>query len=957
MPASSPEPAARNVKSVKELKLSVCHVNIRSLNSCFDDFCTFVIHSDYDLIGLSETWLTDNDSTANFTIQNYSLVRSDRPTRGGGVCWYISKNIKYKKMEINYAPGDQLEQLWILANINNKKVAFGVVYRPPNLKISSLDMLEEVLTYVVGESDDVILAGDLNVDFSKKDSCNYIYLQNIFDCFNLIQLIQEPTRIAESSSTLIDIICTDQQEKVIECGTIDLLNMTDHFLTYATFDYSVVKLPIEKITYRDYRLFDRNEFAKDASAVNWMFVQDLPNIEEKNIFLSNAIKTIFDIHAPYRTITPQKPSKPYITETIREISSLKHKAYKQYKKTKSELKLQFYKDLRNYLSLAIRNEKIAYINHQIENNKNNARKLWQNLGKFNVHIKPKNLISSDIGHPNDINIFFSSITQQNVNLDTLTYYQQNVSPMVEKELTVSQISVEEIENALNLLKSNAFGADGINLKMLKLIFPFCKYAITHIINASFESGTLPRVWKQSIIIPLAKINVATEFGHLRPINILSAMSKLVEKVISIKLIEHLKNENILPLQQSGFRKQHSTSTSLMKISDDLTCAIDKSKVTYLVLLDYSKAFDLINHDLLLGKLHYYKVSSRLLNWFKCYLSNRSQVVKIDNSFSSEQQVSCGVPQGSILGPLMFTIFTADLPSILSPNCRIHLYADDTQIYVSCNPSHSNEAVMELNQNLVSVVKWSSDNGLIINPSKSTAMCIGTSAMCNKASDNLNSDLILNENVLVLKQTAKNIGVIFDDRLCFENHVTAKCQQAYAKFKTLYKFKYVLPSDVKWKILNTVILSNFDYCSGMYYWHLTKSFKNKIQILQNACLRYAYNIDRRHHITPYYNNHNLLKVDNRFIMLFSCLLYNIVNQHTPPYLYDLLELRSQAHEVNIRTFDSYSIPKHYTTKYESCFSYMAPKILNKFHYIFISSPTMYQFKQRMKQTLLTQQNAM
>ena len=196
-----------------------------------------------------------------------------------------------------------------------------------------------------------------------------------------------------------------------------------------------------------------------------------------------------------------------------------------------------------------------------------------------MHTKPRNLISPDIGHPNEINIFFSSIMQQNENFDNLVHYQQNVAPTVEMKLTVSQISVEEIENALSLLKSNKFGVDGINLKMIKLIFPFCKYSITHIINWSFQSETIPRVWKQSIIIPLAKINVATEFGHLRPINILPAMSKIIEKVIGIRLNVHLKNEFILPLQQSGFRKQHSTTTSLMRISDDLTCAIDRSKVT------------------------------------------------------------------------------------------------------------------------------------------------------------------------------------------------------------------------------------------------------------------------------------------------------------------------------------------------------------------------------------------
>lgn len=306
---------------------------------------------------------------------------------------------------------------------------------------------------------------------------------------------------------------------------------------------------------------------------------------------------------------------------------------------------------------------------------------------------------------------------------------------------------------------------------------------------------------------------------------------------------------------------------------------------------------------------------------------------------------------------MFIIFTADLPTILPASCRIQLYADDTQIYISCDPSSSSETVSELNVALTSIAKWSSDNGLIINPLKSTAMCVGTSAMCNKARHNLNIDIVLNQNVIDLKHSAKNLGVIFDDRLCFEMHVVAKCQQSYAKFRTLYKFKYVLPSEVKWKLLNSVILSNFDYCSGVYYWHLTKSFQNKIQVLQNSCLRYSYNIEKRQHITPHFNRHGLLKIDYRFTMLFSCLLFNIVNQHTPEYLYNLLECRFQAHEVNIRTSNTYSVPKHRTKKYESCFSYLAPKLLNEFHDVFVSNTTLSQFKHKIKQILLMKQSVM
>lgn len=245
----------------------------------------------------------------------------------------------------DYISKEDLEQLWVLVRINKTKIAICVAYKSPHAPISCISEFEEVLTNVISMADDIIVTGDLNVDFLKNDSRHLKYLSNILQCFSLKQIIDEPTRIGDTSSTLIDIICTNRPEKVINHGTMDLLNMTDHLLIYCSLDYTVAKVRSQKITFRDYRFFNEHEFFKDASAIQWMFIENLPDIEDKLDFINKAILTLYDIHAPYRTVNKRKPSKPYITDTIKEIIRLKHSTYNKYRKTKSNIHLQLYKDI------------------------------------------------------------------------------------------------------------------------------------------------------------------------------------------------------------------------------------------------------------------------------------------------------------------------------------------------------------------------------------------------------------------------------------------------------------------------------------------------------------------------------------------------------------------------------------------------------------------------------------
>lgn len=931
------------------------HANIRSLLNCFDDFLNFISNKDFDVIALSETWLTPDLPSTLIAVPQYTITRSDRPTRGGGLCFLVRNNISFKLVNTDFILNKTLEQLWINCKVNKINLFVGALYKPPLTSATSFSELETVLSNIYPRADQIIVMGDTNVDFIKPN-CQTELLKSVLDTFNLTQVIDQPTRITDTSSTLIDIICISNDVKVIQSDTLDLLKMSDHRMVWCEVDLQVLKSKPQLYTYRDFWNFNINEFSYDATYIDWKKVEHMPDINEKVNFFSDAVTTLFDIHAPCKTVVSRQKSPVYITDTIKFMINLKDKAYKKYRKTKSDPEYQYYKDLRNYVTLAIKNEKLAYFNHKFNLHKNDPKKLWKLFAVNNIHNKPMNEISPELLVADTINNFFShSINYPDIKQDVVNKFLCSRNEEIDSELAFHSVSQEEVQMLVNKIKTDATGNDGINLKMLKIILPFCLEALTHILNYSIENGIVPDLWKKSIIIPVPKKAKATELSDLRPINILPTVSKLAEMIIYKQVFEHVQRYNILPQVQSGFRPGHSTATALIKISNDISRNIDNSEITWLTLLDYSKAFDIINIELLIAKLAYHGFNCNALNWMTSYLNNRYQRVKINGNLSKELLVTHGVPQGSILGPLLFSIFTSDLPNLLPPECKVHMYADDTQVYTSCDISAVNSTILDINEYLLIISEWSLNNGLTLNSKKTTAMCIGTKYFCEKAKDNLVVNISLGDCTIQLSDKSKNLGVTFDQHLCFENHVNLKLGLCYAKLRCLYRYKFLLTSDIKWKLVNSLILSQVDYCSSVYYNYLNANMQNKLQIMQNSCLRFAFtNINYREHITPIYNSLHILKIVSRFELQFATLLYNILKTNTPQYLSTLLVKRSDVHRLDLRFINQMAIPKHSTTKFRGSFEYASSAIFNKYIEFYLTCASKHSFTNSVKKVLLRKQ---
>lgn len=931
--------------------LKICHVNIRSLNSSFHDFCLFIQQNNYTFVDITETWLSEDCSDSLYAIPNYTLVRKDRNySRGGGVCWYIHNKYAYKVVVIEHPCSPRLEQLWIIVSIKNESYGLGVVYIPPGQDLSLLEDLDASLTQINSAVDKVVMVGDLNIDLLKTTK-HSTGLLNIMEIYNLDQIVDEETRITSHSRTLIDIICLSRNIEWSNYQSVDLLNMTDHFLIECELLITFKPSRPKVVEFRDFSNFNSEYFAMDAELINWNHILELDNIDDKIDYFNSAVLSLFDFHAPLKKATVNKPRHPYITYPIVLLIKEKEKARSKYLKTKSPASFDYYKNLKNYCTTAINNEKKAYIQFHVNKNKNNPKALWNNLRKVNIHNRTEIDIPEDRFEVNQLNQYFTNFgSAGSVDQNLLQYYKNNVKDGIDCPLHFRETTSDEIRKIVHQLKSNACGIDRINVKLLKLVLPHCDEVITHIINFSMLSSTVPNVWKKSVVLPLPKKSSPEQLPDLRPISILPTMSKILEKVISSQISTHV-NEHILPCTQSGFRAGHSTNTALLKITNDITKAIDQSRVTFAVLLDFSKAFDTIDHELLIAKLCYYGMSSQVIQWFQNYLSHRTQCVKLHQQYSQEMFISKGVPQGSILGPVLFTIYTGNLHDVLGDTCNVHQYADDTQLYQSCSIGEVDETIANLNKTLVLVQKWSKRNGLVLNPKKTSAVCFGTKLLCARALESQHVDLELDSTIVKFKNIEKSLGVYLDSQLNFEHHVHKLLGVAYAKFKSIYKFKNLLSCDVKWNLCNSLILSNFNYCSSVYYFFLTGSLAHKVQKMQNVCLRFSFNIAYRDHLTVHYDRLSILKTGQLFTLQYLQLIFNVVKNSTPKYLEQLLTKRCDIRSINLRFSYLYSTPLHSCAKFENCFEYRATSLYNSHYDIFASSATLLSFKRKMKSRLL------
>ena len=929
--------------------------NVQSLVSHFSELSAFISAGNFDIVALTETWLKPSINDHLINIPGYYLIRNDRNHKGsGGVATYVKNSLKATVLFSPVSDDFNSEQLWLNIKLKNRSLILAVVYRPPSVPVSSLEYIDSNLFDLASDVDDVIVLGDFNVNLLKPAIPGGRKIRELCDIHDLEQLVDRPTYICNNAESILDLVMVRQRHKVKYIDQVIQPGISHHNFIFLVYDEFVPKHTANYVTTRNWKRLDLNAFNEDAVKAPWHLIYNEANINNMVATFNNVINHLLDVHVPLVTFKAKKSPSPWLNDDIISIMKKRDRAKSIFNQTKLTMHWEKYKILRNKVKKAVRNAKVKTFDDCI-NNEKSTRMFWSHLKKLQIHGSSNGSNVTDV-HPDEINQHFIN-NQSSVSFDAERLNKQishflSIKP--NNNFGLATVTQKEIFDIISGISTNALGSDGINKKVIKLFLPFILPVITHIVNYSITSSTFPDAWKLAIIKPILKNGRSTNVTNLRPISILPCLSKILERVVANQFKMYLYDCDLLNPHQSGFRNMHSTTSALIKISNDILKAIDDSKFTSLVLLDFAKAFDTVNHSLLLAKLHAIGVDELSVNWFRCYLTGRKQCVRTGDNTSSYLDVISGVPQGSILGPLLFSIFINDLPECVK-TCNPHLFADDVQTTKTFSPINASVALSELNDDLDNINKWSCDNGLSLNVDKCQHIIIGSQQLFRNHPiseiSHYNSVSINNYNLKTYQQV-KNLGVIFDQHLSWDAHLNSQCRIALQRLRYLSKFKNFLSKNTKRKLTSSLILPLLDYCDSVYY-NAAKTLLNKVQKVQNACVRFVLNIRKHESVRVHFNSIKWIAMEKRRTLHSLLLIYKIFKFKEPSYLFDVFNssLTNHSYPTRFNCNLSFTPPRSRTTKYSNSFIVQSMKCWNDLPEAIKSAPTVQSFKSRVYQHLL------
>uniref|UniRef100_A0A669B7W6 Reverse transcriptase domain-containing protein n=1 Tax=Oreochromis niloticus TaxID=8128 RepID=A0A669B7W6_ORENI len=818
-------------------RINLALLNTRSVSNKTHVLRDFFDTYKLDIMLLTETWLRVGEVAPLLDLcpTDASFFSSPRLSgRGGGVASIIKSCFKCKQIQ---SPGVFTSFESQLLILNCPVVLIIVIYRPPKYNDLFISEFSDFLTCFIVHYERILIVGDFNIHLCCEDKPLVKDFLNIIDSLNFTQLMSGPTRMGHTLDLVLgyglNISMTEN------C----LLPILDH--SAILFDILIPKSPAferGKLPLRSSRFISPEALLGVKlhlpEVLDPIFTQGLC-VDSLTVNLNNTLLELLDSVAPVKKLKCQKKNPmPWLNEELLNLRRNCRKAERHWRSSRLEVFLRAWKDSLTSFQSAMSTAKANYFSNLIMSHKHNSKLLFNTVSQL-TESKSTLCCSNLMAH--DFLVFFSdradTLRNQIIpSSGSLSDY-SDVLPVAADKLfsDFKVISLSELTKVVKAARSTTCSLDPLPAWAIKELWSALGPYILFLLNISLMTGVFPECYKSAVVVPILKkpgLDVDM-VANYRPISHLSFLSKVFEKVVFKQLTEHLSTSNLFEPFQSAFRPNHSTETALLKVVNDLLVHADNDRTSVLLLLDLSAAFDTVDHGILLDRLeHFIGITGNVLSWLRSYLSGRSQTVNFNNVLSETCVVRHGVPQGSVLGPLLFSMYLSPLGALLrSFKVTFHCYADDLQLYVPLIIGNCTE-ISKLESCLSAIKGWLSDNFLCLNTDKTELMVIGPPKFQHSSQ---NFTLRIDDRVITCRDKVKNLGVWFDTVLSFESHIKEITKTAFYHLRNIARIRHVLSNDTAEILVHAFVSSRIDYCNALFSGLPKKSFKG-LQMVQNAAAR-------------------------------------------------------------------------------------------------------------------------
>ena len=893
----------------------VISLNCQSLAAKFDQLQIYIntyndCHCRLSAICLQETWLSADSDLSLFQIEGYNLISSGKSSSAhGGVAIYLHETFKFKIID-KFISSDnwdgQFIEVLLGNNYNNvNKVIIGNLYRPPRQIVENIKSFTNDLNSIFNyfrNFHEVLLTGDFNINILKFKKVNYVneFLEAVISN-GYIPKITFPTRLTQRKGTLIDnfFIKTSNRFENAKAGII-LNQISDHLPYFISLNYlnqnsqNAIKY-IKTVTFNNTALLNLKNDIQSSAILQRLdnVIGPTPDISYDNF--NTILQDLVNKHFPVKYVRFNKykhKKNKWISSGILKSIKSKDKLYTMLKSTNCndpiyESRLLNFQTYNKILKCSIRTAKRIYYNNQFEIFRNDIRKTWSTINEV-LHKTTKskefqdtfmingNLINDKATIANKFNEYFVEIgpkLAEKIDMPENQSYKDYLKYPFHRQFHFKPIETQTLIKVIDTLKpKSSYGHDRISNKLLKYLKFELADPLKALINQSIEHAVFPKVLKVAKVTPLHKKDDEQIFSNYRPISILPSVSKVFERVMYNQIYSFFTKNKLLYSSQYGFRQSHSTELAALELMDKIIHEIDNKKIPINIYLDLSKAFDTLDHEILLHKLSHYGIRNSANDFLKSYLTGRMQYVQIEETTSDYLELKCGVPQGSILGPLLFIIYVND---IVNATSKFHpvIYADDTTLAATLNTFGTEENIAtNINSELKAIANWLKLNKLSLNINKTKAMVF------HSAKRRITTPNIFIEGTQIEFVNKFNfLGILIDKNLNWKPHIDHISKKISKTIGVMNRLKNFLPSKVLLIVYNSLILSYLNY--GLIIWGWKA---NKLTTLQKKSIRIIAKAKYNAHTSPLFKQFSILKLSDLCALQDFKFCYKLRNNMLPLY---------------------------------------------------------------------------